>query len=235
MKLYTVPLSNFGNKSVIAAYEKNLNVEVVPPPGELKSATYLAINPLGKIPALEVDGTVIPESEVINEYLEDKFPSPPLLPKDPEGRAHVRGFTRHHDLYVDPPMRALFFQMDPKTRNAEVVKQSLAGVDSALDYLEPRIGSPWAAGESFTLADCALAPSIWYVGRIMPAFGAGDPFAKRPKLKAWFERVQAAPLREASARRAGEGAGRDDERQSVNGSASPFRRWKRGRSSEREA
>jgi glutathione S-transferase len=193
MKLYTVPLSNFGNKSVIVVYEKNAAVEVVPPPGELQSAAYLAINPLGKIPALEVDGTVIPESEVINEYLEEKFPSPALLPKDPEGRARVRGFTRLHDLYVDPPMRALFFQMDPKTRNAEVVKQSLGGLEKALDYLEGRIGSPWAAGDSFTLADCALAPSIWYVGRIAPAFGAGDPFAKRPRLKAWFERVQQRP------------------------------------------
>jgi glutathione S-transferase len=190
MKLYTVPLSNFGNKCVIVVYEKNAAVEIVAPPGELKSAAYLAINPLGKVPALEVNGQVIAESEVINEYLEDKFPTPPLLPKDPEGRARVRGFTRHHDLYVDPPMRALFFQMDPKTRNAEVVKQSLAGVESALDYLESRLGSPWAAGEPFTLADCALAPSIWYVGRIAPAFAADDPFAKRPKLKAWFERVQ---------------------------------------------
>jgi glutathione S-transferase len=194
MKLYTTPLSNFGNKSVIVIYEKGVDVEIVPPPGDdLKSAAYLAINPLGKIPALEADGQVIAESEVINEYLEDKFPNPPLLPKDPEGRARVRGFTRHHDLYVDPPMRALFFQMDPKTRNADVVKQSLASVESALDYLESRLGSPWATGASFSLADCALAPSIWYVGRIAPAFGAGDPLAKRPKLKAWFERVQQRP------------------------------------------
>lgn len=193
MKLYTVPLSNFGNKSVIVAYEKGLKLEVVPPPGDIKSPEYLAINPLGKIPALQVNGMVISESEVINEYLEDKFPSPPLLPKEPEARACVRGFTRHHDLYLDPPMRALFFQMDPKTRNAEVVKQSLAELDKQLDYLESRIGSPWAAGQSFTLADCALAPSIWYVGKIAPAFGAGDPFLKRPKLKAWFEHVQQRP------------------------------------------
>jgi glutathione S-transferase len=193
MKLYTLPLSNFGNKSVIVAYEKGLKLEVVPPPGDIKSPEYLAINPLGKIPALQVNGMVISESEVINEYLEDKFPSPPLLPKEPEARACVRGFTRHHDLYLDPPMRALFFQMDPKTRNAEVVKQSLAELDKQLDYLESRIGSPWAAGQSFTLADCALAPSIWYVGKIAPAFGAGDPFLKRPKLKAWFEHVQQRP------------------------------------------
>jgi len=193
MKLYTTPLSNFGNKSVIVIYEKNAKVDVVPPPGELASPEYLAINPLGKIPSLEVDGTVIPESEVINEYLDEKFPNPPLLPKDPEGRARVRSFTRHHDLYLDPPLRALFFQMDPKTRNANVVKQSLADMEKQLDYLESRIGKPYAAGESFSLADCALAPSVWYIGKIGPAFGAGDPVAKRPKLAAWFAHVQERP------------------------------------------
>ena len=193
MKLYTAPLSNFGNKSVIAIYEKGLNVEVVPPPGDLKSAEYLAINPLGKIPALQVDGAVIPESETINEYIEDKFPNPPLLPKDPEGRARVRSLSRLHDLYIDPPLRALFFQVDPKTRNAEVVKQSLADLATRLDYLEARIGSPWAAGEAFSLADCALAPTVWYVEKIAPLFGAADPFASRPKLKAWFTRVQERP------------------------------------------
>jgi len=194
MKLYTVPLSNFGNKSVIVAYEKNLPLEVVPPPGnELASPAYLAINPLGKVPALEVDGTVIPESEVINEYLEDRYPNPPLLPKEAAARARVRVLTRHHDLYLDPPMRALFFQMDPKTRNAEVVAESLAGSQKALDYLESRIGSPWAAGDAFTLADCALAPSIWYIVRILPAFGAADPLGSRPKTAAWFGRVQERP------------------------------------------
>ena len=193
MKLYTVPLSNFGNKSVIVVYEKGADVQIVPPPGEPSSREYRAINPLGKIPALDVNGTVIPESEVINEYLDDKFPNPPLLPKDPESRARVRSFTRHHDLYLDPPMRALFFQMDPKTRNAEIVAKNLAEVGAQLDYLESRIGSSWAAGDSFTLADCALAPSIWYVEKLMPAFGAGDAFAKRPKLATWFKRVQERP------------------------------------------
>jgi glutathione S-transferase len=193
MKLYSTPLSNFGNKSVIVLYEKGLDVEVVPPPGELGSAEYRAINPLGKIPALQVDGTVIAESETINEYLEDKFPNPPLLPKDAAGRARVRSFTRLHDLYIDPPLRALFFQLDPKTRNAEVVQRSLGELDERLDLLESGIGTPWAAGEAFTLADCALAPTIWYVSKVPPLFGAGDPLAKRTKIRAWFERVQERP------------------------------------------
>jgi glutathione S-transferase len=193
MKLYTAPLSNFGNKTVIVIYEKGLDVEIVPPPGELKSPEYLAINPLGKVPALQADGMVIPESETINEYLEDRFPTPALLPKDPEGRARVRMLSRLHDLYIDPPLRALFFQVDPKTRDAEVVKRSLADLAAKLDLLEAQIGSPWAAGSSFSLADCALAPTVWYVEKVAPLFGAADPFANRPKLKAWFARVGERP------------------------------------------
>jgi glutathione S-transferase len=96
-------------------------------------------------------------------------------------------------LYLDPPLRALFFQMDPKTRDADVVKQSQTDLGAKLDYLEGRIGTPWAAGEAFSLADCALAPTIWYVRKIAPLFGAADPFASRPRLRAWFARVQERP------------------------------------------
>src|SRR5271169_4158608 len=112
MKLYSRDLSNFSGKSRIVIYEKGLNVEMVDPPGGIGSAEYKKLNALGKIPALQLDnGQVIAESEVINEYLEDKFPEKSLLPKDAEGRAKVRSFSRFHDLYLDPPMRALLPQL----------------------------------------------------------------------------------------------------------------------------
>src|SRR5260370_30503815 len=102
MKLYGMNLSNFVTKSRIAMYEKGLAVELTPPPGAgLKSPEYLAINPLGKIPTLDADGAIVAESEVINEYLEDKHPANPLLPKSPEARPKVRSFTRFHDLSLD--------------------------------------------------------------------------------------------------------------------------------------
>ena len=122
MKLYNVNLSNFATKSRLVIYEKGLNIEMVPiPGGGLKSAEYAKINPLGKTPALDADGLLIPESEVINEYLEDKYPTPALMPKSPEGRAKVRIITRFHDLYLEPPLRALFGQLNPKTRDEKLV------------------------------------------------------------------------------------------------------------------
>ena len=126
MKLYNMDLSNFATKSRLVIYEKGLNIEMAPiPGGALSSPEYAKINPLGKTPALDADGLLIPESEVINEYLEDKYPNPPLLPKSPEGRAKVRIFTRFHDLYLEPPLRALFGQMNPKTRDEKVVGEKV--------------------------------------------------------------------------------------------------------------
>src|SRR5262249_44115318 len=109
MKMYSLMLSNFASKSRIAIYEKGLNVEFVDPPGGLGSAEYKKVNPLGKVPGLVLDnGKFIAESELINEYLKDKSPENPLLPKDAEGRAKVRSFTRFHALYLEPPLRAMF-------------------------------------------------------------------------------------------------------------------------------
>ncbi len=195
MKLYNMNLSNFATKSRIAIYDKGLDIEMVPPPGgDLHSAEYLKVNPLGKIPALDTDGMVIPESEVINEYLEDRFPERPLLPNSPEGRARVRIFTRFHDLYLEPPLRALFYQMEPKTRDEKVVNEKLTEMNKRLDELEKMLGeSGFAAGSEFTLADCAIAPTMFFAVNLLPMFGAKPPLEGRPKIAAWWNHVQTRP------------------------------------------
>jgi glutathione S-transferase len=195
MKLYGGNLSNFVTKSKIAMYEKGLSVELTPPPGGTsKSAQYLAINPLGKVPALDADGTIVTESEVINEYLEDKYPANPLLPKSPEARAKARSFTRFHDLYLDPPLRALLGQMNPANRDAKVVSDKVAELTRAADLLEQMLaGGGYAAGADFTLADCALAPTILFATQLMGAFGAQPILEGRPKLAAWWSHAQERP------------------------------------------
>jgi glutathione S-transferase len=195
MKLYSANLSNFATKSRIAIYDKGLKIDIVSPPNnDLHSAEYLKINPLGKIPCLDADGTIIPESEVINEYLEDKFPEKPLLPKSPEGRAKVRLLTRFHDLYLEPPLRALFGQMSPKTRDENVVNEKLSDVNKRLDELEKMIAdNGFAAGSEFTLADCAIAPTIFFVNNLMPMFGAKPATEGHSKIAAWWNHVQTRP------------------------------------------
>jgi len=176
-------------------YEKGLPVELMPPPGgSSKSAQYLAINPLGKVPALDADGTIVAESEVINEYLEDKYPANPLLPKSPEARAKARSFTRFHDLYLDPPLRTLLGQMNPANRDAKIVSDKVAELTRAADLLEQMLAAAgYAAGADFTLADCALAPTILFATQLMGAFGAKPILEGRPKLAAWWSHVQERP------------------------------------------
>jgi glutathione S-transferase len=192
MKLYNMNLSNFASKSRIAIYDKGLNIEIAAIPGNnLKSPEYLKINPLGKTPALDADGVIIAESEIINEYLEDKFPTPPLLPKTPEGRARVRAFTRFHDLYLEPPLRALFGQLSPKSRDEKVVNERLTEFNQRLDQLESMLSpSGFAAGGEFSLADCALAPTMFFATNMLPGFGAKPALEGRPKLEAWWKQVQ---------------------------------------------
>ncbi len=194
MKLYNMNLSNFASKSRIAIYDKGLNIEIAAiPGGDLKSAEYRAIYPLGKTPSLEVDGTIIGESEVINEYLEDKFPNPPLLPKSPEGRARVRTITRFHDLYLEPPLRTLFGQMNPKTRDEKIVGEKVEDIKNRLGQLEKMVSPEgFAAGGEFTLADCALAPTMFFMNQLGGFFGI-KPAENHPRTEGWWKRVQERP------------------------------------------
>jgi glutathione S-transferase len=194
MKLYNLMLSNFASKSRIAIYEKGLNVEMVDPPGGMGSADYKKVNPLGKVPALVLDdGQLIAESEIINEYLEDKYPQTPLLPKDAEGKAKVRAYTRFHDLYLEPPMRALFPKLFGQNLDDKFIEEKLKEVNSRLDQLDVTIGSPWAAGSAFTLADATLAPTMFFLNTFLPQFGSKGPLEGRPKVAAWWKNVQERP------------------------------------------
>ena len=195
MKLYNANLSNFASKCRLAIYEKNAPVEVTPiPGGDLKSPEYLKIYPLGKTPALAIEGLVIGESEVINEYLEEKFPTPALLPKDPESRARVRELSRFHDLYLEPPLRALFPQVNPATRDQKLVDEKLKEVVLRVDQLEARLSSgPYALGSMFTLADCALIPTMFFATLLLPMLGGPSVLDTRPKLAAWWAKVQERP------------------------------------------
>src|SRR4026208_573326 len=88
MKPYSMYLSNFASKCRLAIYEKGARVEIAPiPGGDLKSAEYSRIYPLGKTPSLDADGTVIGESEVINGNPQARFPPPAT----PSSSAAARG------------------------------------------------------------------------------------------------------------------------------------------------
>ena len=194
MKLYNLMLSNFASKSRIAIYEKGLNVEMVDPPGGMGSADYKKVNPLGKVPALALDdGQLIAESETINEYLEDKYPQTPLLPKDAEGKAKVRACTRFHDLYLEPPMRALFPKLFGQNLDDKFVEEKVCGSEQPPRSTRCNDWGLWAAGNAFTLADATLAPTMFFLNTFLPQFGSKGPLEGRSKVAAWWKNVQERP------------------------------------------
>ncbi len=191
MKLYQLDLSPFASRVRIQLYAKGLDVELADPPGGLSSDEYKKINPTGRVPALEVDGTVIPESTVILEYLEDRFPEPSLRPAEAPDRARARLIARCTDLYVAPPLLALFGQRDPATRDAKVVEEKLGELRSAFDLVEGFLApGPYAVGATLSLADCTLFPIFFFATRLLPLLGDKDPMAERPRLSAWWEAVR---------------------------------------------
>ena len=194
MKLYSLDLSNFSSKSRIVIYEKGLTVEMISPPGGLNSADYKKVSPLGKVPALQLDdGRVIPEAEVINEYLEEMYPQPPMLPKDAGGRARARLLSRFSDLYLDPPLRALIPILFGRTLEEKLVQDRVAEIENRLDQLEILMGGTWAAGDGFTIADAALAPTIFLLSLVLQQVANKSQWESRRKLASWWERIQEWP------------------------------------------
>lgn len=108
MKLYQFPYSHYSAKVKIVLLEKGLAFETPAlTAGYLHSPKFLALNPLGKVPFLQDGDFGIGESEVIVEYLEDRYPEPALLPRTPKARARSRWLSRFHDLYLGPQLAAV--------------------------------------------------------------------------------------------------------------------------------
>jgi glutathione S-transferase len=192
VKLYDVALSPFAARCRIQIYAKGLPIELVDPPGGLGSESYRKLNPTGKVPALQLDdGAVLPESAVIGEYLEDRFPEPSLRPADPAARARMRLLVHFADLYLVPPLVALFGQVNPAQRDAQVVSARLEELRPRYDQLAGFLGpGPYAVAGDLTLADCALFPLFFFATRLHPVLGDKDPAAERAPLARWWASVR---------------------------------------------
>jgi glutathione S-transferase len=195
VKLYDLPLSPFAARVRIQIYAKGLDIPRAEPPGGLGSEAYRGINPIGKVPALVLDdGSVLPESTVIGEYLEDRFPTPPLRPAEPAARARMRLLVHFTDLYLVPPIHSMTQQfLHPEQRDAKRLSADLAELAPRYDQLAGLLAAPYAAGGGLTLADCALFPLFFTATRLHPMLGDKDPIPSRPALAAWWEGVRTHP------------------------------------------
>lgn len=196
MKLYGYIGSPYVVRAVLMARWKGCALELTPPPGgNLKSAEYLRVNPIGKMPALEDAGRHLVESTVICEYLDETQPGRKLLGADPLERALARLLARIIDIYVAPNFGALFRNLKPATRSDAEVQAAIAGLRKALGHLEHFMGpGPWAIGDAPGYADAILAADFFLAAVLLPMFGIEDPCDGQPKLTRWWHTVQSDPV-----------------------------------------
>jgi glutathione S-transferase len=202
LTLHYHPLSSYCHKVLIALYELDMPFE----PRFLNLGDpaardgFLKLWPTGKMPLLTDDGRVIPETSIIIEYLDTRGSGPRrLLPEDGDASLDVRLWDRLFDLYVMTPMQAVVADRlrAPGDRDPVAVAAAQRTLAMAYDLIEQRMAQrTWAAGESFSMADCAAAPSLFYAAAVAP-FPSGHT-----NLAAYFERLVARPsyaraLREA--------------------------------------
>jgi glutathione S-transferase len=198
MKLYNAMLSPFAGRCRMQIYAKNLQVEFVEAYGEVSKEQLALINPMGKIPVLEDGDLILPESGAINEYLEDRFPEPALLPSDPAERARVRMLCRMADFYIFDALAPLFAHLSRKHRDQDVVDRQLAALQRGLTAVEHYIAvDGYACGPRLSLSDCTLVPILLFLTSYITFFGVDNVLEPYPKLAAYWERAQ----KEESAKR----------------------------------
>jgi glutathione S-transferase len=194
MELYGALASPYVARVILFAKLKGIDLPQADVPGGWSgSPEYKALSPIGKIPALNVDGQGIPESETICEYLEDTFPDKPGLPADAFGRAQSRTISRIVDLYLSPISGALARQVNPDKRDAAVVDSNKEELDKVWTYLEHFMGDgPFAVGAEPTLGDCALGPhmAMFKVLAFDTFDDISDPTQAGGRLQTWWEAMQ---------------------------------------------
>lgn len=193
MKLYGAIASPYVARVVMYAKLKGIDLQPSEAPGGgIKSPEYLKLNPIGKMPALEVNGQGIGESAVICDYLEDTNPGKPGLPKDPLERARSRLVARITDLYIAPAVGPFFRQMNPATRDAAAIANAAKDLEKAYGYAAAAMGTgPFCVGNVPTLGDCALGPSTMMIRKILAGagFDVEDPVANG-RLATWWKAME---------------------------------------------
>ncbi|MEQ8398666.1 glutathione S-transferase family protein [Thalassobaculum sp.] len=200
MKLYSAPLSLFARKVEIALAEKGLPFEreLVPfSQAEGYSPKHPAVeaaNPKKQVPVL-VDGDLtLFDSTVIFEYLEDAYPEPPLMPRDPKARARCRLMELTADEILLRPLVKLMYRTEPVHPDLERrEQQALEGEQAERELLDlyrmvaSKHEGPYLCGV-FTTADIAMFMSVLYALRL-----GGPRLTSVPSLQAWHDAVGSRP------------------------------------------
>lgn len=166
LELFAHPFSSYCQKALIAFYENDIpfTYRMMEDPGAADELASLW--PIRKFPFLRDDGRIILETTIIIEHLHVRYPGPVrLIPDDPDLAVEARMLDRFFDNYVMTPQGKFVFDAlrPPESRDPYGVDEARRMLDTSYAWLDQRMQSrSWAVGDSFTLADCAAAPSLFY-------------------------------------------------------------------------
>jgi len=168
LKLYSHPFSSYCQKALIPLYENDIPFEyrMLDPGDAVATAELESLWPFKKFPVLVDGDRVIKEASIIVEYLDIHYPGKVrLIPEDPRAALEVRFMDRFFDNYVMTPQGKLVFDRIRKeeNRDAQGVAEAKQMLTTSYRWLDGVMRDRhWAAGDTFSLADCAAAPSLFY-------------------------------------------------------------------------
>ena len=191
MKLYSGDLSPYSAKVRMQIYAKGITDIPLERPAGFGTAEYWKTSPLGRIPALDLGGDIIPESEVIAEYLEELYPEPRLLGATPRETAKIRTVSRIGDIYLMNNIFMCLPQARRSTRN-DGIRDLLTGqVKRGVGALEHYIGEDgFAVSGRLTIADCSLVPALFLIENVVPTFDVDSPLTGAPKVTAYWAAIR---------------------------------------------
>ncbi|WP_028631247.1 glutathione S-transferase family protein [Metapseudomonas resinovorans] len=191
LQLFAHPFSSYCQKVLIALYENDtpFRMRLLSPDDPTTADEFQTLWPLQRFPLLLDGERPVMESSIIIEYLQQHHAGPvTLIPEGPEAALEVRMLDRFFDLYVMTPMqKPVFDSLRPaEQRDALGVAEAKGLLERSYAWLEEKLaGRAWAAGETFSLADCAAAPALFYADWVHPIAGSfGNVRAYRQRLLA---------------------------------------------------
>lgn len=193
MKLYDFPQSPNCQKVRLVLAEKELSYETVfvdLMKDAQRSPDILRLNPYGKVPILIDENDVIYDSTIINEYLDDEYPHPPLMPTGSDGRARARVFEDFADNSFTPQSNVLAAELSKPADQIdhERVQRYRADLVRVLEFLDRHLDEKEFLVQEFSLADAAFVPRLL----ALPYLGVEVPKALT-NVQEWLERLKQRP------------------------------------------
>ncbi|MBT3834233.1 MAG: glutathione S-transferase family protein [Gammaproteobacteria bacterium] len=191
MKLITGNLSPYSAKVRMQLYAMGIDDVEFDLPASFFMGKLSTYSPIGRIPVLEVEEGIVPESEVIAEYLDDCYPDKSMLGESPWIRSQVRLISRIADVYLMNNIFMALPQVNRKTR-VDAVRDLLAGqVTRGMGALEQHIGQgDCAVGDKLTRADCTLVPALFLCERTVPMLDVENPILATTHVAAYWDKIQ---------------------------------------------